>query len=251
MRKRFQPDRAVRDVPRQDPRRMPKRQGVPQPHNEALPAAFSNLSARIWDLQQVQTYVVETVEEVLAQRNVPAHRVCSPSLEITIPAIEAMRYSPLRREIAALIASTMDRENADQAHPSFLNILRQLTEDEIRILAAFPSGGRLLPLGNLWRNHADGSTESVHRNIVPASLANLCKSSKRIPQYIDNLCRLQLLHEPSGLKIKDARIYSNLMRQGFVLELLKDKDLRRHSTLEKRTVALSGMGEAFRRACLS
>ncbi|MEO1018653.1 MAG: hypothetical protein AAFY56_13325, partial [Pseudomonadota bacterium] len=35
------------------------------------------------------------------------------STEITIPAIEAMRYSPLRREIVALIASTMDRQNAD------------------------------------------------------------------------------------------------------------------------------------------
>lgn len=251
MKKRFQPDRALRDAPRQDPRRMPKRQGVPQPNDQSLPAAFSNLSARIWDLQQVQSYIVETVEEILARRDVPKHRVCSPSLEITIPAIEAMRYSPLRREIAGLIASTMDRENADQAHPSFLNILRQLTEDEIRILAAFPSGGHLLPLGNLWLNQADGSTEIVLRNIAPASLAKLCRAQKRIPQYIDNLCRLQLLHEPKGVRIKDARVYSNLMRQGFALERLKDQKLRRHSTLEKRTLALSGMGEAFRTACLA
>lgn len=202
-------------------------------------------------MAQVQAYIVGTVEEILERRQVPKHRVCSPSLEITIPAIEAMRYSPLRHEIAGLIASTMDADNADQAHPSFLSILRQLTEDEVRILAAMPSNGRLLPLANLWINLPGDRTECVLRNIAPAALAKLCRVKARIPQYIDNLMRLQLIHEPSGVKIKDARPYSNLMRQGFAVELLKDPKLRRSTTLEKRTIALSGIGEAFRNVCLA
>ncbi len=149
-------------------------------------------------MNQVQAYIVGTVEEILERRQVPKHRVCSPSLEITIPAIEAMRYSPLRHEIAGLIATTMDADHAHEAHPSFLSILRQLTEDEVRILAALPSNGRLLPLANLWINLPGDRTECVQRNIAPAALARLCSVKSRIPQYIDNLMRLQLIHEPNG-----------------------------------------------------
>lgn len=224
---------------------------MPSSSSAALPTTFSDLSSRIWDMTQVHAYIVSAVEDILARRRVPKHRVCAPSLEITIPAIEAMRYSPLRHEIAGLIATTMDVEKADHAHPSFLSILRQLTEDEVRILAAFPGNGRLLPMANLWLNHPGDRTEIVHRNITPAALAKLCSNKSRLPQYMDNLLRLQLLHEPKGIKIKDARPYSNLMRQRFCVELLERPNLRRNSTLEKRSIALSGMGEAFREVCLA
>ncbi|MEL7110472.1 MAG: DUF4393 domain-containing protein [Pseudomonadota bacterium] len=193
---------------------------------------------------------MSTVEEILAKRNVPKTQICAPSLEITIPAIEAMRYSPLRRQIAALIASTMDRENAHAAHPSFLNILQQLTADEVRILGAFPSTGRVLPMAHLWVSLSGDHAELLHRNIMPASIANLCETKSRLPLYIDNLTRLQLLHEPDGVKIGDSRIYSDLLRQDFCANILEQPHIRKKSTLEKHTIAMSDVGETFRKVCL-
>lgn len=217
---------------------------------DPLPKTLSTVSAKIWGLAEVKSYTIEMVEEVLDARKVPKHRVVSPSLEITIPAIEAMRYSPLRREIAALIASTMDRENADIAHPSFLSLLQQMTEDEVKILAAFPDVGRVLPVANLWMSLSNDHAEILHRNIMPKSIAKLCANKSRLPLYIDNLVRLKLLHEPEGVKIGDARIYSNLLRQSFCAEILEQPKVRKHSTLEKHTIALSSVGDTFRRACL-
>lgn len=228
-----------------------RRSRAATPNAEVLPAAFNDISARIWDLPQVKAYTVKAVEEILARRNVPKHRIGTPSLEITIPAIEAMRYSPLRHEIAGLIASTMDHDNAEDAHPSFLNVLTQLTEDEVRILAAFPSTGRVIPMADLWVRMPDDHSELIHRNILPAAIARLCKSKARLPLYIDNLKRLELLHEPSNAKIKDARLYANLMRQGFCVDLLEPPQIRRNSSLEKRAIALTSAGEVFRRVCLS
>ncbi|MEO1553433.1 MAG: DUF4393 domain-containing protein [Pseudomonadota bacterium] len=217
---------------------------------ETLPNTLSTVSAKIWGLAQVKSYTIEMVEEVLEARKVPKHRVVSPSLEITVPAIEAMRYSPLRREIAALIASTMDRDNAEMAHPSFLSILQQLTEDEVKILGAFPDVGRVLPVANLWMSTSIDHAEVLHRNIMPKSIAKICSHKSRLPLYIDNLVRLKLLHEPEGVKIGDARIYSNLLRQGFCARMLENPRVRKHSTLEKHTIALSDAGNTFRRACL-
>ncbi|MEO1322683.1 MAG: DUF4393 domain-containing protein [Pseudomonadota bacterium] len=216
-----------------------------------LPTALSDLSSKIWGLSDVKAYMVETVEEVLRDRGVSKNQICSPNLEITIPAIEAMRYSPLRREIASLIASTMDRENAAIAHPSFLNILQQLTEDEVKMLASFPSTGRVLPMAHLWMTVSRDHSEILHRNIVPSSIARLCETKSRIPLYIDNLTRLQLLHEPDGLKIGDSRVYSNLLRQGFCGRILERPQVRKNSSLEKHTIALSDVGEAFRKVCLT
>lgn len=215
-----------------------------------LPNALSEVSSKIWDLAKVKAFTINAVEEILEKRRVPKHQICSPSLEITIPAIEAMRYSPLRHEIAALIASTMDREYADVVHPSFLNILQQLTADEVQILSNFPGTGRVLPMAHLWMTLSDAHAEVLYRNIVPPDLADLCNNKQRLPLYIDNMIRLKLLHEPEGVKIADRRIYSNLMRQRFCRRILEQPNIRRNSSLEKHTLALSAVGDTFRKVCL-
>ena len=243
--------RARRAHSKADPTTRAPSRRPPRKKQPSLPTTLSDISGQIWDMSKVQSFTVATVEEILDRRKVPKHRVCTPSMEITIPAIEAMRYSPLRREIAGLIASTMDRDNADQAHPAFLNLLGQLTTDEIAILGAFPGDGRLLPMAHLWLMQNGEYTEVLHRNIVPAALARLCKVKSRLPLYIDNLIRLQLLHEPKDVKIRDARPYSGLLRQPFCQSLMSANSVRRNSSLEKRVLSLTATGEAFRKVCLS
>ncbi|MEM9842967.1 MAG: hypothetical protein AAF767_09960, partial [Pseudomonadota bacterium] len=71
------------------------------PYAPALPNALGALSTQIWDLEDVKAFAIRTVDEILQKRNVQQDVLCPPNLEITIPAIEAMRYSPLRREMAA------------------------------------------------------------------------------------------------------------------------------------------------------
>ena len=250
--KRQQQSNTLSQKPRRRDTGRPRARPMAPTSEQALsPAVFQDLSAKVWDLNQVQAFIVRAVEETLERRNVPKHRVCSPKMEVTIPAIDAMRYSPLRNEIAALIASTMDADHAEDAHPSYLNILRQLTEDEVRILASLPSGGRLMPLANLWRDVGAGHTEIIFRNIAPASLAKICASKSRLPHYIDNLMRLQLIQEPNGVRIKDNKVYSNMMRQRFCARVSADRAQRQSLSLEKRAFALSASGEMFRKVCLS
>lgn len=220
-----------------------------QPVKGSLPASLGDLSSQIWDHAAVKNYLIHTVDEILKQRNVPSHRVISPNMEITIPAIEAMRYSGLRREIAGLIASTMDRDNANNAHPSFLNTLSQLTRDEIRILSIMPRPSRVFPVANLWISYSARKTEILHRNIIPASIARLCEVKSRIPIYIDNLLRLQLIEEPDGVRVEDNRLYSQLTHQKFCDELLSEPHIRRNTKLEKRTIVISGMGEMLAQVC--
>ena len=210
-----------------------------------------SLSDQVWDLSRVQNYMVEAIEDILARRGVPRKFTSAPSMEITVPAIEAMRYSPLRREIAALIATTMDDRRRDDAHPAFLNLLSQLTRDEIRMLDAMPDKGCLLPMANLFIETGRNRSEMIYRHVVPEALAAVCEAKSRIPGYVDNLRRLQMIDEPTEFVTPASKLYSQIVKQPFCKRIVDERGLRQKARIERRVIALTDFGAAFRDVCIA
>ncbi len=212
---------------------------------------MSSLSGEVWDIRRIQDYLTDTVNEILTLRHVPRGDTNPPGMEITVPAIEAMRYLPLRREIAALIATTMDARRCDEAHPAFLNILSQLTRDEIRLLDSLPGKDRILPIANLYVEVARKRTDVLYRNIVPQPLADVCSVKARIPKYIDNLRRLQLIEEPNDFAIPAGKLYAQIVSQRFCSEIVNQRGMRQKTRIERRVICLSDFGAAFRNVCIA
>ena len=94
----------------------------------------SEITARVMGSAVIQE-ILDTVE-----RDTPEGRICSPSLHIAGPALEAMRFATdepdLRSLYVNLIAASMDTERVRRAHPAFVEIIKQLTPDEARIIAS-------------------------------------------------------------------------------------------------------------------
>lgn len=208
------------------------------------------LSNEFWGLDEVQEFTVATVERILERRRVPRKHLVPPGMDITVPAMEAIRYSPLRTEIAALIASTMDDRKRDRAHPAFLSILSQLTRDEIRMLDVMPPPDRVLPMADLYVQVTRQHTEVIYRNIVPEMLAGTCETKSRIPAYVDNLKRLELVIEPAECALPGDHNYADLARQPFCRELVDERGEKRRTRIQKRVVALSDFGATFREVCI-
>lgn len=242
---------------RQKPQRKParKRQSsvtrMPKVTSTEINTVLSDAHQEIWGLDQIHQFVSTKVEDILASRQVPRQCVQAPSLDIAVPAIEAMRYCQFRTEMTALVASAMDRRLSHQAHPAFVNILRQLAPDELRILSLMPPQEEVLPLGNLHLVLPQGRTRIIYRSIVPQHLADVCKAKQAIPTYIDNLDRLKLVCSPDTLSIRDEAVYSKLMQQNFCNDLLDALPMKARPRIEKRTFALTALGENFRTVCLS
>jgi len=215
------------------------------------PLDMTRLSREVWDMARIQDFMVKTINDILSLRRVPRDQTTSPGMDITVPAIEAMRYSPLRREIAALIATTMDARKRDTAHPSFLNILGQLTRDEIRLLDTMPEKDRLLPIANLYVDVGRGRTEVLYRNIIPEPLSQVCEGKSRVPQYIDNLRRLQLIEEPKEFVMPDGKIYSQIVKQPFCKAIVEARGQKHKTRIERRVICLSDFGAAFRDVCIA
>ena len=103
--------------------------------------ALSPLCGLVWSWEQIEDYVSVTIERKLKERAVPRERITTPDPDVAVPALEALRYSKLRENYANLLATAMDSATARDAHPSFVEILKQLTPDEARILEYLPRRG--------------------------------------------------------------------------------------------------------------
>jgi len=205
--------------------------------------------ATIWSLSDVKDFATEAVIDILAQRGVPRGELRPPDMDIVVPGIEALRYSPLRREIAALIATTMDAGASSQVLPAYLGLLKDLSRDEFNLLAALPPRERIVPVAHLTAEDPRGRSYTILRNLLSERLSRLCVHRDNIPQYVDNLRRLGLVHAPSGISPPAHQVYRDILREN---EAHDGARLRRQG-LRLRTgrdmIALTDFGEGFRAAC--
>jgi len=219
-------------------------------HRAIVAEKLARFAAVTWDWSQIQDYTVSAIQEILAARAVPAEYLASPRLDIAVPAIEAMRYSVLKRELALLIASTMDAERADDAHPSFIEILKQLTRDEVRMIASLPGLGQVLPFANINYTDRSGRILSSLRYIVPDFLAGACERPRALASYIDNLLRLNIIAAPAHLAISDERFYRELLGQAFIADFEAGVPAHLKANIDRRVLCLTDFGHLFRNCCV-
>lgn len=238
-------------VPVKSHRTRPVREIVaPSSNALSLPDLLANVSTQIWDGVQIQSFVASSVERILDHRAVPRSELQPPVMDIAVPAIEAMRYCQFRSELSGLIAVSMDRRHAHLAHPAFVDILRQVTRDELSMLALFPVANEVIATGHLHLVSKSGKAEVLQRNILPAAFARACQSRSSIATYVDNLQRLSLIHTPSNLTIKEHKPYEALLAQPFCEPLMLLASRTKRVRLERGVLGLSDLGQAFRAICL-
>jgi hypothetical protein len=222
---------------------------LPAP-DDLVSKQLSSIADISWDWNRIQDFTVKTVNDVLKRRYGEGAPLVEPRRDISVPAIEAMRYSPLKYEMAYLIASTMSETSAEHAHPAYIEILKQLTADEIRIIAAMPAAEHVLPILDV--NYVDRARK-VHlaiRNIVPPTIAHVCQNMRAIAGYIDNLTRLNLVNTPSGFVIRETHHYTPLLDQEFVRSIGREKMLHLEPKLDRKVLSLTAFGESFRACCI-
>jgi hypothetical protein len=161
---------------------------------KAVNMALGPLRGFIWCWEQVQDYVVEQVNERFKDK---PENLVAPNAVVAVPVLQALQYtgsSPTLRDMYMnLLATAMDKDTATKAHPAFVEIIRQLTSDEARIMKRMADKTRPAPRKNV-RGYAwlcdDVATESG------------CEVTDGSIAYVDNLCRLGLLRNaqmPKGV----------------------------------------------------
>lgn len=162
--------------------------------------ALFPFSALVWGYDQIKERVIPGVTKKLA--NVPEDRIGPPDPMIAGPALEALRFAghkdELREMFENLLANAIDRKTAESTHPSFVEIIKQITPDEAKILR-FLSRSLQTPIIDIRLSIIKtGSFWSLQNNFSCIGESAGCENPDLTPTLIDNLCRLGICFIPEG-----------------------------------------------------
>lgn len=212
----------------------------------------------------------EALEEIA--KTLPEN-IQEPKLNILGPTLEASKYyieeDELRVMFAKLIASSMDKSKSDQVHPSFVEVIKQLSSKEAILLKNLNSRnpfGRILLIENK-KNPSLDSFPSENFTDFRKMIGRKSKTvidhfyySNKNNDYLDNdfsisaLHRLGLIDVKNDTLLSDETVYLELDKE---FENFKSSELARlvydpvlSFELEKGSIDITPFGLFFCSSCI-
>jgi hypothetical protein len=200
--------------------------------------AVGNTLASLWDLsignhvslwikkqevrqqQNLQDYIKKI--EVKTQE-IPEEYLTEPQLHIVGPVIEASKFyidsEQLRQMFANLIASSIDIRKTDKTHPSFVEIIKQLSPLDASVLSNFKRNNQI-PIVELrfvkanmeysiFQSHIMNFHDKERYNLHVSSLSNLKRVGLLDIDYssiIPNQHLYDYINEHPALKTANLRL---------------------------------------------
>ncbi|MHB9133640.1 MAG: DUF4393 domain-containing protein [Armatimonadota bacterium] len=221
---------------------------------KTINVALAPLRGMIWGYDQIEEFLKRTLEDKL--KDVPIDRITTPSPSIAGPALESLRFCAneevLRDMFANLLATSMDSKSAINAHPSFVEIIRQLTPIEAKIITLLYDE-RSIPLITIRTEHiAERGGQDIFRNFSLIGDQLHFPNHQIISSYLDNICRLGLSNIPYDYTLTKPNIYDPLEDHYFAksqLEIANSIDQCK-GIYVKKTLQITDFGEQFYNTCM-
>lgn len=216
--------------------------------------ALAPVSALVWGYDKIKDFVDTKVSEKLS--NVKDEDIVSPPPNVAGPALESLKYTgsieELKELYANLIASSMDKNTTHKAHPSFVEIIKQLSSDEAKLLVYFASSGSA-PIVDIKNNRKDKSGGRYEYRYFTnigekLKLENLGLNSS----YWSNLIRLGLVDIPDNFQLIEEGIYDDIISHTAVKSIVSNinKQEGRVAEIINTAVLVTDLGRQFIDVCV-
>ncbi len=164
----------------------------------------------------------ESVKEKV--KAIPEDKLVEPEPYVAIPAMQQLSYcannEDLRELYANLLVSSMNADKKWQVHPSFVDIIKQLTPDEAKLLKVLlPTTLQNYPLIDVRLENKRGGGNVLYSNFTTVGLDKL-EYPANIGLYIDNFLRLKIIEMPAGKVYAAINAYAKLEQHPIVLSSL-------------------------------
>jgi hypothetical protein len=206
--------------------------------------ALAPIKALVWGYEQIELWITASVATKL--KHVKSEDIISPPPNVAGPAIEALRYvgfdDQLRELYANLLAAAMDKKTVSQAHPAYVEVLKNLSSGEAMILQVYKSTS-VVPALQIKSISDDGLT--VLQKRFHTQVDQLI-DPELIPSYLDNLIRLGILEVPMGTELAYQDEYKILETDKTLDPLLANiVDHNNQVYFERMIVRLTNFGAQF------
>lgn len=218
----------------------------------AINAAFSGLDR--WILNK--EYNVDETKKVLAQKleNVDPEKIVEPEAYVAIPALQAISYSmnseELRNLYANLLAKAMNSDTKDFVHPSFVEIIKQMSPIDSLVFKTIMER-EPNPIIDLIMEDQKGASVTIRTNII--DIDDKIATIEQASISIDNLIKQNLIFVPESDHYTNERCYDNLITSRYYIEQecqhLPTKNGFKFSH-KKRMIEKTNLGLSFYEICV-
>lgn len=212
------------------------------------------LKSRVKIEQSVKKMKLELEKSI---SNIPADNLVEPALNIVGPAIEGSKYhiedDNVRNMFVRLISSASNADKVDTVHPSFVEIIKQLSPFDAQCLEFLVKERATTACGTIRTRTSIGSGFGELKYVFPFPGLNMVNTTKYISS-VDNLMRLGIIECSKGKYASESE-YATLI--SITSEILAELERNLREEYPQATVELVGnvwsftqMGELFIESCI-
>ena len=224
--------------------------------NQSVDKVLNDLVVGTRDAQ----YLVEKIRSLIVKNfvNTPTTEITSPDMSIAGPALDLLVHNShkpvIMQLIANLLSTSMTSSASKFAHPGFVDILRNVTSDEARIIQHMLNT-RVIPVIDIKKvMDKTGSYMRLNTLVSTIGVDAMCEHEDLAETYLANLERLGLLEIPRNVQLTDNQVYDRLLNSPPVsrkLQLLNAGGEEFHGEVVKYYAKLSVYGMQFASACIA
>lgn len=166
---------------------------------KTLNIVLSPLSGMVWGFDRLKKYLSEDVSRRLEARG--TKKITTPPPSVAVPTLSALTYlgseTELRNLFTNLLVSATDAKSTNLVHPAFVEIIKQLSADEAKILSSLKKI-KYFPV-ICEGTYSDGDHHDAHSMLseIYKDFNSVCreagvKEDIGTDHYLDNLLRLRL-----------------------------------------------------------
>lgn len=187
--------------------------------------------------------------------DIPEEKQCEPEPYVAIPTIQQIAYcfdsKELRDMYANLLVSSMNQDKKWNVHPSYVDIIKQLSPDEAKLLKEFKNHSYIsYPLIDLYAKlkNSEGQRR-IALNITGDNLYSICDKPDNMSFYIDNLVRLQLICVTDQMQLQSDHIYNLLLDSRFSKKHMGEIHDNEELASKRKIFYISEYGLSFAKCC--
>lgn len=186
---------------------------------------------------------------------IPEEKLTEPEPYVAIPAVQQLSYcydsEVLREMYANLLVSSMNTDTKGQVHPAFVDIIKQLTPDEAKLLKSIAKETSYIPLIDLQIQLGSGRGHIPFLKNYTNIGDRVCDTPTNICAYIENLDRLKLVCILEDIHMTDRDKYIPLENSPYysTLKNIKLPEGKTFTTKQKSFV-ITEFGKSFIDTCI-
>lgn len=223
---------------------------VPRAINAALVPLRKWIAEREYHLAETEKLLAEKLKDI------PPEKITTPEGYVGVPALQAIAYSmdsdELRDLYANLLANAMNRDTKDKVHPSFIELIKQMSPNDAVVFKNIYEAP-VAPVLDIYiqsepKDGEEGGNSNYVRNITWIKEI----AYEEVAISLDNLLRLGLVEIPYGSSYVHKENYEMVKESPEYIRLKQRLEALNRGSVkaDEKFVRATTLGDSFFEICV-